>query len=187
MGTVLDDYGFGEDMLVTALTQAIQSTEVLHILIPCNSATHKVITAGESGDVQGRWMQREIRTSRQPRRVAQLDKLQTSLYALKSLLTAIFSMPKHRRQISKLLMGKKKLHVSNGRQTLRSRLTSLLLQQNLVHGDQLHCPLPFLKLTTNLQAGGFVRLPRWAFGTHVRSALMLYQKRPNARPGWRMP
>jgi hypothetical protein len=45
--------GFGEDMLDTDLTQAIQSTEVLHILIPCNSATHKVITAGESGACAG--------------------------------------------------------------------------------------------------------------------------------------
>jgi hypothetical protein len=42
--------GFKEDELVTDLTQAIQSTELLHILIPCNSATHKVITAGESGE-----------------------------------------------------------------------------------------------------------------------------------------
>jgi len=41
--------GFKEDMLDTDLTQAIQSTEVLHISIPCNSATHKVITSGETG------------------------------------------------------------------------------------------------------------------------------------------
>jgi hypothetical protein len=40
-------------VLATDLTQAIQYTEVLHILIPCNSATHKVITAGESGACAG--------------------------------------------------------------------------------------------------------------------------------------
>ncbi len=34
-----------------------------------------------------------------------------------------------------------------------------------------------------LQAGGFVRLLRWAFGTHVRPAPMLFQK----LPGLRMP
>jgi hypothetical protein len=85
---------------------------------------------------------------------------------------------KHRLQISKLLMGKKKLLVSNGRQTLRSRLTILLLQQNLVHGDQLHYPFPLSILTTSLQGGGFVRLLRWAFGTHVRPAPMLPQKLP---------
>jgi hypothetical protein len=38
--------GFKEDELLTDLTQAIQSTEVLHISIPYNSATHKVITSG---------------------------------------------------------------------------------------------------------------------------------------------
>ena len=36
--------------LDTDLTQDIQSTEVLHISIPCNSATHKVITSGETGE-----------------------------------------------------------------------------------------------------------------------------------------
>jgi hypothetical protein len=66
-------------------------------------------------NVQARCIQRAIRLSRQPRRGAQLDKLQTSLYALKSLLTAIFSMPKHRLQISKLLIWLKKPHVSDGR------------------------------------------------------------------------
>jgi hypothetical protein len=48
-----EGHGFWEDELDTDLTQAIQSTEVLHILIPCNSATHKVITAGESGACAG--------------------------------------------------------------------------------------------------------------------------------------
>ncbi len=48
-----EGHGFWEDELVTDLTQAIQSTEVRHILIPCNSATHKVITAGESGECAG--------------------------------------------------------------------------------------------------------------------------------------
>ena len=48
-----DGHGFGEDALATDLTQSIQSTEVLHILIPCNSATHKVITSGESGACAG--------------------------------------------------------------------------------------------------------------------------------------
>ena len=108
-------------------------------------------------NVQARCIQRAIRTSHQPRRVAQLDKLQTSLYALKSLLTAIFSMPKHRLQISKLLIWLKKPHVSDGRQTPRSRLTILLLQQYLVHGDQLLFLFPFSRLPTSLQAGGFIR------------------------------
>jgi hypothetical protein len=53
MATVSDGHGFGKDVLVTDLTQVIQSTEVLHILIPCNSATHKVITSGESGACAG--------------------------------------------------------------------------------------------------------------------------------------
>ena len=48
-----EGHGFWEDELDTDLTQAIQSTEVLHILIPCHSATHKVITAGESGECAG--------------------------------------------------------------------------------------------------------------------------------------
>jgi hypothetical protein len=48
-----EGHGFWEDELDTDLTQAIQSTEVLHILNPCNSATHKVITAGESGECTG--------------------------------------------------------------------------------------------------------------------------------------
>jgi hypothetical protein len=53
-----DDHGFGKDVLDTDLTQAIQSTEVLNILIPCNLATHKVITSGGSQMyVQGRWIQ----------------------------------------------------------------------------------------------------------------------------------
>ncbi len=101
-------------------------------------------------------------------------------HPLKSFLPVIFSMPKPRPQISHLLMWKKKLHVSNGRQTLRSRLTILLLQQNLVHGDQLHYPLLFSILTTSLQSGGFVRLPCWAFGTHVRSAPMISLNLPDS-------
>jgi hypothetical protein len=48
-----EGHGFWEDELDTDLTQVIQSTEVLHILNPCNSATHKVITAGESGECVG--------------------------------------------------------------------------------------------------------------------------------------
>jgi hypothetical protein len=40
---------FWEDEVDTDLTHVIQSTEVLHISIPCNSATHKVITSGETG------------------------------------------------------------------------------------------------------------------------------------------
>jgi hypothetical protein len=43
-----DEHGFWEDELVTDLTQALQSTAVLHFSIPCNSATHKVITSGET-------------------------------------------------------------------------------------------------------------------------------------------
>jgi hypothetical protein len=110
----------------------------------------------------------------------QLDKL----HPLKSLPPALSTTLKHRLQISKLPMGKKKLHVSNGRQTLRSRLTILLLQQNLVHGDLLHYPFLFSILTTSLQAGGFVRLLRWAFGTHVRSAPMYFIKLPGSRMPW---
>ncbi len=53
-----DGHGLGKDVLATDLTQAIQSTEVVHILIPCNLATHKVITSGGSQThVQGRWIQ----------------------------------------------------------------------------------------------------------------------------------
>ncbi len=48
-----EGHGFWEDEFVTDLTQDIQSTEVLHILIPCNSVTHKVITVGESGECAG--------------------------------------------------------------------------------------------------------------------------------------
>jgi hypothetical protein len=45
--------GFKEDELLPDLTQAIQSTEFLHISIPCNSASHKVITSGETGACTG--------------------------------------------------------------------------------------------------------------------------------------
>ena len=45
--------GFKEDLFLTDLTQAIQSTEALHTSIPCNSATHKVITSGETGACTG--------------------------------------------------------------------------------------------------------------------------------------
>jgi hypothetical protein len=87
---------------------------------------------------------------------------------IKSLLPVFFSTPKTRPQISQLLMWKKKLHVSDGRQTLRSRLTILLLQQDRVHGDQLHYPLLFsIILTTSCQTGGFVRLPRWSTPTVI--------------------
>ncbi len=48
-----EGHGFWEDEVDTDLTKAIQSTEVMHILIPCNSATLKVITAGESGECAG--------------------------------------------------------------------------------------------------------------------------------------
>ena len=48
-----EGHGFWEDELDTDLTQAIQSTEVLQISIPCNSATHKVITSGETGACAG--------------------------------------------------------------------------------------------------------------------------------------
>jgi hypothetical protein len=44
-----EGHGFWEDELDTDLTQAIQSTEALHISLPCNSATHKVITSEETG------------------------------------------------------------------------------------------------------------------------------------------
>jgi len=50
---ISDGHGFWEDELDTDLTQAIQSTEFLHISIPCNSATHKVITSGETGACSG--------------------------------------------------------------------------------------------------------------------------------------
>ena len=46
------DTVFGR-MSSTDLTQAIQSTEALHISIPCNSETHKVITSGETGACAG--------------------------------------------------------------------------------------------------------------------------------------
>ena len=46
-------HGFWEDELDTDLTQAPQSTEVLHISIPCNSETHKVITSGDTGACAG--------------------------------------------------------------------------------------------------------------------------------------
>ena len=44
-------------------------------------------------------------------------------------------------------------------------------------------PFTFFDDTPYNLTGGFVRLPRWSFGTHVRSALMLYRK----LPGLRMP
>jgi len=44
--------GFEEDeldmVLIQRLTQALQSTDCLHIYIPCTSATYKVITSGET-------------------------------------------------------------------------------------------------------------------------------------------
>ncbi len=52
-GGFSEGHGFWEGALDIDLTQALFPTEALHISIPCNSETHKVITSGESGACVG--------------------------------------------------------------------------------------------------------------------------------------
>ncbi len=58
-------------------------------------------------------------------------------FVLKSLSSVFLSTSKPRSQTSPMVMKMEKLHGSDGRQTLRRRLTILLLHQDLVHGDLL--------------------------------------------------
>ena len=72
-------------------------------------------------------------------------------YVLKSLPSVFLSTPKPRLQTYLLVLQMEKLHVSDGRQTVRSRLTILLLQQDLVHAD----------LLQSLQLMSMILSPSW--------------------------
>ena len=52
-GGFSEGHGFCEGALDIDLTQALFPTEAMHISIPCNSETHKVITSGETGACAG--------------------------------------------------------------------------------------------------------------------------------------
>jgi len=167
-------------MSSTDLTQAIQSTEALHISIPCNSATHKVITSGETGACAG-----------QMDSVCNL--LISSATAGGAAGQAANIVVRPEEPASCFLLNAQAqapdttaANVEEEASCVRRATDSKESFNDPAHaaefGPWRPASLPFTFFDTHSKfTGGFVRLHRWAFGTHVRPAPMISIQLPGSR------